>query len=1009
MKWTAEADLVVGLAVGSGKRKLGVGLGIGRRKIIKNVGIDLGEHQLKRCCVFFLKNSTVSSLNWSLDMRNSVLLDRDKAMKRTNVFNLLLQMMPASHHPVVPSSPDHWAFLEEVDAPKWADLVKEAALMGTIGDDPWFHRCHMHHETSLARAESLVTVSDSSGSSIEIPIPRRESQPTSRRRAEKGGGGGQGTVSKLLKPALKATVAKACLGGGRQRISSGGSSARGRLSPRPRLSTSLTKSKTVKKVNIIPRSGGVLLQPQQLKKVGFDTRAAQSEPSSTVGTPTRSSPSEAKPNGSSLRRSEPLLNNVREAAAQKIMGRRGGGVVGGGVATDRRIPSRSIGGESDDISLKGFESPASVPLYPLPSPRGQGTERVSRKHSIAAKSSPSDMYLSSDASPRHSISSQESLVRALSAAATESARRKILADGRRAIKGRSTDSFEVPSASDSSQSEITPVQVDEPHLEITSFNADQIVEEEDNASATTGGVEWNDNNQPESTPVVVKKRRSLGPAKRVKLAEKVASSLSAKKKSSSKDSNDKKKKQSGAEKSEKSGDKHATHPILEKLRKSWGSALRVKQREDAEATLSDARSDTSGDNSAEFKDRSNVTTRKKWEQEKAEALKRAQQQGGAGAVSNPHSSETEALIRNIVTRERRAAIVQQQQQLPQPQHLQLITDAGVLLSPSRCFSATNSDTDSRKGDKKHDSIITEIKTNAAATGPNAVNAAKASLARIQANHQRSKSDFPLKFKKQYVHGDMGLSKSMCMQKSNKENVQLEVKVPSPPPTGFAWKRKPAVPTRKQLSPRSLGTTAAVNGARALPPPPPATRTTTSNSTSVHASARPPNPPSTTQTSSPARSLVTSGRSSLLGASATKTVSLDAADASTSKTRSETLDRKANLAVLRGTSTSSVLKTSKQKSEKISATSVKDAIMNAAAAKTCKNDVKVADESVLIPAEDRKSKAGIRYEPRIHSVKAIKEWENKSGKRYYDLSPIERKKVNQELSALKTLETKKSSA
>lgn len=111
MKWTAEADLVVGLAVGSGKRKLGVGLGIGRRKIIKNVGIDLGKHHLNRCCVFFLKNSSVLSLNWSLDTRNSILLDRDKAMKRSNVFNLLLQMMPASHHPVAPSSPDHWSFL----------------------------------------------------------------------------------------------------------------------------------------------------------------------------------------------------------------------------------------------------------------------------------------------------------------------------------------------------------------------------------------------------------------------------------------------------------------------------------------------------------------------------------------------------------------------------------------------------------------------------------------------------------------------------------------------------------------------------------------------------------------------------------------------------------------------------------------------------------------------------------------------------------------------------------
>jgi hypothetical protein len=138
MKWTAEADLVVGLAFVSGKTKIGVGLGIGRRKDTRSIGLDLGEQLLKRCGVFFVKNSSVASLNWSLEKHSKVCEDREKAMKRSNVFNMLLQMMPSANHSVEPSSPDHWAFLVTfigaIFAPKNSRVLD---CNSSFGDEIW--------------------------------------------------------------------------------------------------------------------------------------------------------------------------------------------------------------------------------------------------------------------------------------------------------------------------------------------------------------------------------------------------------------------------------------------------------------------------------------------------------------------------------------------------------------------------------------------------------------------------------------------------------------------------------------------------------------------------------------------------------------------------------------------------------------------------------------------------------------------------------------------------------
>lgn len=59
-----------------------------------------------------------------------------------------LSLSPAS---TAAMNDKRWAFLEEIDAPQWADLKVEEALAkaGTIGDDPWFYRSHSHHEVPL--------------------------------------------------------------------------------------------------------------------------------------------------------------------------------------------------------------------------------------------------------------------------------------------------------------------------------------------------------------------------------------------------------------------------------------------------------------------------------------------------------------------------------------------------------------------------------------------------------------------------------------------------------------------------------------------------------------------------------------------------------------------------------------------------------------------------------------------------------------------------------------------
>ncbi|XP_009399207.2 uncharacterized protein LOC103983675 [Musa acuminata AAA Group] len=53
------------------------------------------------------------------------------------------------------ASNDHWAFLEEIEAPMWADLTMEARSMGKDIDDAWFRVSHPIHQMSSRQLKKL--------------------------------------------------------------------------------------------------------------------------------------------------------------------------------------------------------------------------------------------------------------------------------------------------------------------------------------------------------------------------------------------------------------------------------------------------------------------------------------------------------------------------------------------------------------------------------------------------------------------------------------------------------------------------------------------------------------------------------------------------------------------------------------------------------------------------------------------------------------------------------------
>ncbi|XP_022753966.1 uncharacterized protein LOC111302302 [Durio zibethinus] len=58
---------------------------------------------------------------------------------------------------------DHWAFLEEIEAPMWVDLTIEAKLNGQAIDDEWFQTSHLFHQSSSRELKSAFFLSGEDG------------------------------------------------------------------------------------------------------------------------------------------------------------------------------------------------------------------------------------------------------------------------------------------------------------------------------------------------------------------------------------------------------------------------------------------------------------------------------------------------------------------------------------------------------------------------------------------------------------------------------------------------------------------------------------------------------------------------------------------------------------------------------------------------------------------------------------------------------------------------------
>ncbi|XP_050138584.1 uncharacterized protein LOC126614928 [Malus sylvestris] len=79
------------------------------------------------------------------------------------------------------NSNDHWAFLEEIEAPMWVDLTLEANSTNQHIDDDWFYRSHLFHQNSSRQLKAAFSTSgeDSIGLNFDFVGPSSPQLPSS--------------------------------------------------------------------------------------------------------------------------------------------------------------------------------------------------------------------------------------------------------------------------------------------------------------------------------------------------------------------------------------------------------------------------------------------------------------------------------------------------------------------------------------------------------------------------------------------------------------------------------------------------------------------------------------------------------------------------------------------------------------------------------------------------------------------------------------------------------------
>ncbi|XP_022717703.1 uncharacterized protein LOC111276173 [Durio zibethinus] len=72
---------------------------------------------------------------------------------------------------------NHWAFLEEIEAPMWVDLTLETKLKSQDIDDKWFQTSHLFHQCSSSELKSAFSCAGEDGVTLELDLIE-ESSPT---------------------------------------------------------------------------------------------------------------------------------------------------------------------------------------------------------------------------------------------------------------------------------------------------------------------------------------------------------------------------------------------------------------------------------------------------------------------------------------------------------------------------------------------------------------------------------------------------------------------------------------------------------------------------------------------------------------------------------------------------------------------------------------------------------------------------------------------------------------
>ncbi|GAB4849556.1 hypothetical protein Ancab_004350 [Ancistrocladus abbreviatus] len=95
---------------------------------------------------------------------------KSRKMVRQNVINGVEAAISTAKS-TTSSQLDHWAFLEDIEAPMWADLIEESKAVKENHDDKWFHTSHLFHQCSATQLRSAFAHSVEGSDVVNVNLP----------------------------------------------------------------------------------------------------------------------------------------------------------------------------------------------------------------------------------------------------------------------------------------------------------------------------------------------------------------------------------------------------------------------------------------------------------------------------------------------------------------------------------------------------------------------------------------------------------------------------------------------------------------------------------------------------------------------------------------------------------------------------------------------------------------------------------------------------------------------